>query len=460
MRKNNHGEILGFRKVFKIPNGVVSDQIKAKYSEEESALKICMPKLVKGISGAQIEAVKEQEEFGKSSGHKVVKEFELHLIENPSFKIRNKYGESEREEDGKEETGEEVNKNSQVELNVEEDHIPENIGEGRQQVYNKNILIQSLEEVGEEIIAGTKEKEIEDRDVEVKEGAEESLQTKTSRTFVEDTNGDSNRIEAEELELEAEDHSEGSVKQEMGNKEGFEAIMETKVKELPEEPKESLQVVPDESNGVVEITEGGQTEIEEPMFGRNVRDEINEEKGKLCNNDNNECGESGNEESQVTKKQQDSDVKLLKSSQLESPRFVECNNEIRGPRESEVGGQEIEVEADEHYGVKVEASEEEKANMEERDGVYVEIISKQIDEVEDVQVEADDVDEKASVERDDVYVEISQVVEERREIPFKENEEKKMLDGRRRRPLFIAGSAAFVGSLVIFFIRQRRVGKR
>jgi len=57
-------KIKGFRKKFKIPNGVVLDKIKAKYYEEEGVLRIVMPKteIAKGVmSGVGIEEVKEEE---------------------------------------------------------------------------------------------------------------------------------------------------------------------------------------------------------------------------------------------------------------------------------------------------------------------------------------------------------------------------------------------------------------
>ncbi|KAF3974584.1 hypothetical protein CMV_002089 [Castanea mollissima] len=54
-------EVRGFRKVFKIPEGVVLDQIKAKFNEEESSLTIVMPKLKKGTHGVGIEEVQEEE---------------------------------------------------------------------------------------------------------------------------------------------------------------------------------------------------------------------------------------------------------------------------------------------------------------------------------------------------------------------------------------------------------------
>ncbi|KAA8546571.1 hypothetical protein F0562_002690 [Nyssa sinensis] len=64
----NKIENRGFRKAFKIPNGVDLDKIKGKFDEEESYLTISMPKLVKGVMvGAEIEEVKEDEVAGGGS---------------------------------------------------------------------------------------------------------------------------------------------------------------------------------------------------------------------------------------------------------------------------------------------------------------------------------------------------------------------------------------------------------
>jgi len=54
-------EVKVFRKVFKIPDGVVLDLIKAEFKEEGSILTIIMPKQEKGIRGVGIEEVKEEE---------------------------------------------------------------------------------------------------------------------------------------------------------------------------------------------------------------------------------------------------------------------------------------------------------------------------------------------------------------------------------------------------------------
>ncbi|KAE9589101.1 hypothetical protein Lal_00000072 [Lupinus albus] len=53
----------GFRKKFRIPDGVILDRIKAKkYKEEDGVLTIVMPKMVKGMCSIGIEEVKELEE--------------------------------------------------------------------------------------------------------------------------------------------------------------------------------------------------------------------------------------------------------------------------------------------------------------------------------------------------------------------------------------------------------------
>lgn len=54
-------QVTKFRKVFWIPDGVVADQINARFKEKEALLWLFMPKLVKGVSGVGIEEVKEEE---------------------------------------------------------------------------------------------------------------------------------------------------------------------------------------------------------------------------------------------------------------------------------------------------------------------------------------------------------------------------------------------------------------
>ncbi|KAI3993204.1 hypothetical protein MKX01_009947 [Papaver californicum] len=65
-------EITGFKKVFRIPNGVKLNKIKARFNQEKTMLSIFMPKLKKGIQGVGIEEVTEVVE--KQEEEKVVEE--------------------------------------------------------------------------------------------------------------------------------------------------------------------------------------------------------------------------------------------------------------------------------------------------------------------------------------------------------------------------------------------------
>ncbi|XP_028089786.1 titin homolog [Camellia sinensis] len=73
----NEIEMRGFKKVFKIPDGVNLDKIKARFKEEESTLTISMPKLVKGISGIRVEEVEEVEAARASPESSRVTESEI-----------------------------------------------------------------------------------------------------------------------------------------------------------------------------------------------------------------------------------------------------------------------------------------------------------------------------------------------------------------------------------------------
>lgn len=53
-------EMRGFRKAFKIPDGVILDEIKAGFNQDESMLTITMKKATKGIKGETVEEVKEE----------------------------------------------------------------------------------------------------------------------------------------------------------------------------------------------------------------------------------------------------------------------------------------------------------------------------------------------------------------------------------------------------------------
>lgn len=72
-------EIREFKKVFRIPDVINLDRIKAKFTGEETTLKITMPKLVKGMLGIQIEEV--EEEVDKAQPEEVQEEIKEEVIE-------------------------------------------------------------------------------------------------------------------------------------------------------------------------------------------------------------------------------------------------------------------------------------------------------------------------------------------------------------------------------------------
>ncbi|KAK4253099.1 hypothetical protein QN277_010917 [Acacia crassicarpa] len=118
-------QIVGFNKVFEIPHGVVLDRIKAKFDEDESLLKIVMPKLVKGICGVQIEEVKE-EEFGESSQKASSETRENECV------CRKEEGLSDKKlvesSNGDVIEGPRFEAMKESELRQNKDHVPENIG--------------------------------------------------------------------------------------------------------------------------------------------------------------------------------------------------------------------------------------------------------------------------------------------------------------------------------------------
>ncbi|KAK1361310.1 SHSP domain-containing protein [Heracleum sosnowskyi] len=59
-------KMMGFTKAFMIPDGVIIDQIKARFNKENFKLTVAMPKMVKGVKGIRIKEVKvEESDTGK-----------------------------------------------------------------------------------------------------------------------------------------------------------------------------------------------------------------------------------------------------------------------------------------------------------------------------------------------------------------------------------------------------------
>ncbi|KDP30768.1 hypothetical protein JCGZ_15197 [Jatropha curcas] len=99
-------ELRAFRKVFRIPDGIILDRIKAKFVDEESSLRIVMPKLVQGIQGIEIEEVKEEQEIDMQNDQP---------IESPEEKYR----------DSKNKEKEEIEQAVEKEIERREHEIPQ-----------------------------------------------------------------------------------------------------------------------------------------------------------------------------------------------------------------------------------------------------------------------------------------------------------------------------------------------
>lgn len=54
-------KMMGFTKAFMIPDGVIIDQIKARFNKENFKLTVAMPKMVRGVKGIRVKEVKVEE---------------------------------------------------------------------------------------------------------------------------------------------------------------------------------------------------------------------------------------------------------------------------------------------------------------------------------------------------------------------------------------------------------------
>lgn len=85
-------EMRGFRKAFKIPDGVVLDEIKARFNQDESMLTITMKKVTEGIRGVKVEEVKEETVITENSESLQVKADKESSGIQASVKVADKNG--------------------------------------------------------------------------------------------------------------------------------------------------------------------------------------------------------------------------------------------------------------------------------------------------------------------------------------------------------------------------------
>ncbi|KAL3840108.1 hypothetical protein ACJIZ3_024699 [Penstemon smallii] len=120
-------EIKGFKKVFKIPGGVTLDKIDATFNEDDSTLKVSMPKKVKGIQGTDIEEVEVKEELIKEESEN------LQVVDETTQRI-----ETSRQE--KEERAEPINADDDEKRDKEVDDLNNGRKVLEDKLLEKNLL--------------------------------------------------------------------------------------------------------------------------------------------------------------------------------------------------------------------------------------------------------------------------------------------------------------------------------
>ncbi|GFS37520.1 hypothetical protein Acr_00g0052420 [Actinidia rufa] len=263
-------EIRGFKKAFKIPHGVILDQIKAKLDEEECILTISMPKSVKGMVGICVEEVKDDQVVEKWVGESSEKEEgsgsmeasqqntmgeeveNEEQIESSMLKEVEDQDQEEKEEIQRKENGvkakeevEEVKDDQGVEKWVGESSEKEG-GGGSMEASQENTTGEEVE--NEERIESSMLKEVEDQDQEEKEEiqrkengveAKEEVEEVKDDQGVEKWVGESSEKEGGGGSMEA--SQENTTGEEVENEERIESSMLKEVEDQDQEEKEEIQ---------------------------------------------------------------------------------------------------------------------------------------------------------------------------------------------------------------------------
>ncbi|XP_021820429.1 meiosis-specific nuclear structural protein 1-like [Prunus avium] len=143
-------EIGSFRKVFRIPDGVVLDRIKAKFKEHESTLTIVMPKSEKGIREVEIEEVKDD---GVDKGLETQQMAQPAAEEVPEKdgsrgKVEVEFGEAEKKkmEENRRIKGKEVDEEGSKKEIVADGVLGKDMSGGKNQEEARASKIQSMQE--------------------------------------------------------------------------------------------------------------------------------------------------------------------------------------------------------------------------------------------------------------------------------------------------------------------------
>lgn len=179
--KEEEVKMRGFRRKFKIPEGVVLDWIKASYDEDGCVLTIVMPKMVRGVKrGIGIEELKEEE-----------KKEEAEAVEEKAEATEQSVAEEVKEEATEQSVAEEVKE--------EEVDTKDNIAEEADQ---KSVVEEKKEE--------EKEEEVDGREDVAEEADQRSVEEEEVKEKEEEKEGEEQRDEVSQ-----ETHEEKETRQEV-----------------------------------------------------------------------------------------------------------------------------------------------------------------------------------------------------------------------------------------------------
>ncbi|OIW06246.1 hypothetical protein TanjilG_23303 [Lupinus angustifolius] len=353
-------EITGFSKVFRIPDGVILDRIKAKYDEDESILKIVMAKSVKGICGARIEEVKEEEyDRGKSKGDQILKsvgetsqkrseDSDVRGIEDSESIIGKKEGllyENMLHDANGNIIGETNKREIESKLGIE-DRNRDKVGE-KEYVAMKTLELEKNLGASnpENIEDASQDKEFKVQEMEHSENVVEKKERVGNEKMLDDANGEIFgqifRKEIEEYMLDSKDRNGESVTQKVG-KEGYDVMKKSELEKNvgSSQNKESGVIKMKENESIMENKKGGMSNKivdidKKEIIGDKVQKEIEEYRFEF---------EYGNEErvkEKVSKAAYET-VKKPEMKQNEGIGIPQNNGDTSQDRESEV----IEMEDD------------------------------------------------------------------------------------------------------------------
>ncbi|CAL0333328.1 unnamed protein product [Lupinus luteus] len=353
-------EITGFTKVFRIPDGVILDRIKAKYDEDETILKIIMPKSVKGICGARIDEVKEEEEEydrGKSEGDQILRsvgetsrkrseDSEVRGIED-SESVTGKKGGLLYENMLHDANGNMIGENNKREieskLGIEDrnrESMRDKVGEKEYVAMKRLELEKNLGASNPENIEdASQDKEFKVQEMEDSENVVEDKERVGNEKMLDDANdkifGQTFRKEIEESKLDIKDRNGESVTQKVG-KEGYDVMRKSELEKNvgSSRSKESDVAEMKENESIMENKKGGMSNKivdndKREIVGDKIQKEVEEYKYEFEYGNEERLKEKVGKEKEVHKMEDNESVEM-KEKEVYEKMLNDSNRNING----------------------------------------------------------------------------------------------------------------------------------